>query len=112
MAARRTVSPRRVVGAVRAFERFANRYQTKYPTAIATLFEARAARLACSDFPAVFGRHLRSKLAAAAAQCWRRIRAPERLAELLVGPATRTIFRCLTPRRRSNGTPPDGLAQP
>jgi transposase-like protein len=103
--------------AVRAFERFVNRYQAKYPKATEKLVKDRDALLAFYAFPAEHWVHLRTttpiestfatvrhrttrtkncvsrstflglafKLAEEAAKSWRRIRAPEQVAELLAG---------------------------
>ena len=103
--------------AVRAFERFVNRYQAKYPKATEKLVKDRDALLAFYAFPAEHWVHLRTtnpiestfatvrhrttrtkncvsrstflglafKLAEEAAKSWRRIRAPEKVAELLAG---------------------------
>ena len=103
--------------AVRAFERFVNRYQAKYPKATEKLVKDRDALLAFYAFPAEHWVHLRTttpiestfatvrhrttrtkncvsrstflgltfKLAEEAATSWRRLRAPEKVAELLAG---------------------------
>jgi putative transposase len=103
--------------ASKAFKRFIDRYEAKYPKATEKLAKDREALLAFFDFPADHWVHLRTtnpiestfatvrhrtrrtkncvtrstflglafKLAEEAAKTWRRIRAPEKVAELLGG---------------------------
>jgi putative transposase len=101
----------------KAFKRFINRYEAKYPKATEKLEKDRERLLAFFDFPAEHWVHLRTtnpiestfatvrhrtsrtkncvtrttflglafKMAEEAAKTWRRIRAPEKVAELLGG---------------------------